>query len=291
MRRAAESVGFLTLALGLHVAVLALAGDRESGMEAAGAEGAAQISLQAADAQLVAMVERLERPPEEATAAAMPAMTAPETIQSPEIPAPAMHAPAAPEGLAMPAIPEMPERAPPLDREVTRSPPPPEDVAEAGPTQTSARPQLRPKSLAPPPKRRVEPKRAPKKVRTPSPAQRASGAGAGAHTGRTQDQEAATLSTGERQSLTARWGAQIRNSVERRKRYPAAARGVSGTVTVRLTISGSGGLQDVRLTQSSGNDALDQAALRAVHAARFPAAPTGLTQSSYSFTLPMKFSS
>jgi protein TonB len=58
-----------------------------------------------------------------------------------------------------------------------------------------------------------------------------------------------------------------------------AADGASGTVTVRLTVTRSGALADLSIAASSGNAALDEAALKAVRAAgRFPAAPEGLSQ-------------
>jgi protein TonB len=88
----------------------------------------------------------------------------------------------------------------------------------------------------------------------------------------------------------ANWGASIRARIEKRKRYPMAADGASGTVTVRLTVTRSGALAGLDIAASSGNAALDEAAIRAVRAAgRFPAAPDGLTQNSTTFTLPMRF--
>lgn len=101
---------------------------------------------------------------------------------------------------------------------------------------------------------------------------------------------AGTLSPAKLNDLKSSWGASIRSRIERRKAYPAAARGASGTVTVRLTVTRSGQLGGVSVVSSSGHPALDQAALNAVQsAATFPAAPKGLADASYTFTLPMKF--
>jgi protein TonB len=103
--------------------------------------------------------------------------------------------------------------------------------------------------------------------------------------------QAPSLSQGKLDDLTATWGASIRARIEKRKRYPSAADGASGTVTVRLTIARSGALTGLSIVGSSGNPALDEAAKKAVRSAgRFPAAPKGLPQDSYNFTLPMRFS-
>lgn len=59
---------------------------------------------------------------------------------------------------------------------------------------------------------------------------------------------------------------------------------------VRITLAASGKLVGVSVAASSGNAALDAAAVKAVQAAgKFPAAPKGLADATYSFTLPMTF--
>jgi len=99
------------------------------------------------------------------------------------------------------------------------------------------------------------------------------------------------VSTGDpaaRRAALARWGAKIRRSIERGKRYPRGARG-SGTVTVQLSVSRGGALQSVRVVASSGVAALDGAAVAAVRRARLPAAPEGLSVRGYRFNLPVAF--
>ncbi|MFP4327088.1 MAG: energy transducer TonB, partial [Paracoccaceae bacterium] len=123
-----------------------------------------------------------------------------------------------------------------------------------------------------------------------SPAQSARGEGEAGAAGSGRRAETATLSQSQRQSLTARWGGQVRAAIERRKRYPGNARGASGTVVIRITVGRDGSLRDLALARSSGSAALDDAALRAVKSARrFPPAPEGLTDPTYSFNLPMNF--
>lgn len=86
----------------------------------------------------------------------------------------------------------------------------------------------------------------------------------------------------------ARWGASIRNQVERRKRYPAGT-DANGKTVLRLTISRDGRLSGVSLISSSGSKTLDKAAIRAAQRARYPAAPKGLSAAQYSFNLPVSF--
>jgi len=102
--------------------------------------------------------------------------------------------------------------------------------------------------------------------------------------------QGATLTQARRDDLRAGWGAAIRGRVERRKTYPPDARGAAGAVTVQLTVSGTGSLLAAEVAKSSGNGALDQAALRAVQsAAPFPAAPAGLEAGDQTFMLRMSF--
>lgn len=118
----------------------------------------------------------------------------------------------------------------------------------------------------------------------------AKGNGGGEVAGTGGTAKASGLTKGQIADLKAEWGAAVRSKVERKRAYPVAAKGAAGTVKVRITLDPSGKVLAVLIVLSSGNDALDAAAIRAVKAtARFPAAPKGLSEGSYSFTLPMKF--
>ncbi|MEL7461044.1 MAG: TonB family protein [Pseudomonadota bacterium] len=91
-------------------------------------------------------------------------------------------------------------------------------------------------------------------------------------------------------SLMARWGAEIRNRVERRKSYPAAAGGASGKTVLQLSVNAGGRLTAVGVVQSSGVAAIDRAAIGAVRrAGRFPAAPGGLGPGPHAFRLSLAF--
>ncbi|HKL46572.1 MAG TPA: TonB family protein [Roseovarius sp.] len=292
MKRVGEFTVFVAIAVGAHLAVASYAPSRE-GAQAAGNEGAAAVSLQAASASVADMVERWETPPDVPAAPDVPSapqveMPAPQMPQSQADSSPVAKAPDAP-GLAMP----QPERLPDQSAMVSPAPPPEapkpepevnEDTAKLADTRPAARPK-------PPAPRKTPQKPATTSNSRSSAAQKASGQGGGADAGSTRAQRAATLSASQRQSLTAQWGAQVRRKIERGKRYPGGARGASGTVRVRITVGRDGSLRGVSLAGSSGHRALDEAALRAVRAAgHFPNAPRGLSKPTYTFTLPMRFS-
>lgn len=295
MKRAIEFSLFIGVAAGVHLALASYAPEAE-GAQAAGNEGVAVVSLQASDGAVAELVEAWDAPPQ-ALVEPVPPPPPQTTPAVPQMPqqvtslSPPVETPSAP-GLSLPS----PETVP--DQSVTADPPPPpKPELEARREELAGlRPKLRPKIQPPAAKKQPAQKTAKKVKRKPvaksSSAQKARGQGGGANAGAAQQQRAATLSASQRQSLTAQWGAQVRRKIERRKRYPVSARGAAGTVTVRITVSRGGGLQGVSLAGSSGNRALDAAALRAVRAARtFPPAPRGLSNASYTFTLPMRFSS
>lgn len=84
----------------------------------------------------------------------------------------------------------------------------------------------------------------------------------------------------------AQWGGQIMARIERSR---PRVRG-TGQVGVNLRLSPDGQLSGLSVARSSGDPALDAAALSAVRGAgRFPAAPEGLTEASYSFSVPIRF--
>ncbi|MFN3722291.1 MAG: TonB family protein [Paracoccaceae bacterium] len=301
----------VVLAIGLHVAAFSWRPD-PAGAVAAGAGGADLASLQAADATLADLVADWDRPPI-AEVAALADLAPPPMGDAPPVLAPAAEAAPvrmpSPEAMPLPQMAEAPPTAdvslPPPALPDPVAPEPelpapalpepeakPEPQAQPAPTQRpKARPATAPKpEPTPKAKTQAKPKPAAKSPSAAQPAARAAGSGGGAQAGAGGTAQAATLSKSRQNDLKASWGASIRNRVERRKSYPSAAGGASGTVTVRLSVSRAGQLGGVSVAKSSGNAALDQAALRAVQAAgRFPAAPAGLKDASYTFTLPMKF--
>jgi protein TonB len=62
-----------------------------------------------------------------------------------------------------------------------------------------------------------------------------------------------------------------------------------GTVRVSFVVSSTGAIVSARVSDSSGDARLDQAALRMVRSARVPAPPTGIGGSSHAFAVPLSF--
>ena len=189
-------------------------------------------------------------------------------------------APLPPEVVEAPE-PVLPEPSPEVTDE--REPP----VSEFAP-KTSARPVARRPENAqaqetPKPAERTQP------GSSAAPAQTAAGTGGGAQAGASGGAAAKALGKAQQAKLVSVWGGQIRARVERMKSYPAGARG-KGQVVLRITVARDGRITAARVGKSSGNAAFDRAALAAVkRAGRFPAAPKGLAEPSYSFNLPIRF--
>ncbi len=156
-------------------------------------------------------------------------------------------------------------------------------------TDRSPRPGPRPDDLAPQPSAPAATAQpaAPQQPATPAPDRTAAG------TGGDETQGAAptpapqpSLSPGQIQSLVAQWGGQIQARIARSR---PSVNG-TGRAIVRLSVAPNGRLVGLGIARSSGNSAVDQAALSAVQrAGRFPRAPRQLTDASYSFSVPLTF--
>ncbi|ATG44282.1 tonB-like protein [Phaeobacter piscinae] len=282
MKRAAELTVFAGIATVIHVALFASA--PKSGAEASGGGGDAMVSVQAASATVAEMVETWERPPQtqpQIDTALTPPQTAPTAPVVPQFEL--AQAPSAARQIAL-AKPTPDDK---LQLDATPPPPPPPPPnAEPQPD-----PDLRPRAK-PRPKQEPTPQTAQKAKQTSAgrAAQRAAGSGGSAQAGQAGRAAAATAQAGQQAKLKSIWGAKIRARVERRKRYPSGARG-NGKVIVRITVARNGQLISHRIARSSGNAALDQAALQAVaRAGKFPAAPKQLSLNQMTFNLPMTFS-
>lgn len=285
----------VAVAVALHIGLFALQPE-PAGAVSSGAGGADLVSLQAADAVLADLVAAWDAPPQ--MMADLPGdLTSPQATAAPTLSASPDPAPQAMAPMALALAPRA--EAPPGADLSLPPPPPPEPVIAQKPEpvaqpKAEAKPKPRPKDkakpAAKPPSQQATSKTPAKQSSAGQAAQKAAGAGGGAQAGDGGSAESATLSKARRTDLKAGWGATIRSRIERRKSYPSGANGASGSVTVQLTISQSGKLMAVSVAKSSGHAALDQAAVKAVRSAgKFPAAPKGLTEASYSFSLPMKF--
>ncbi|NBB97259.1 MAG: TonB family protein [Alphaproteobacteria bacterium] len=263
MRAALEYAGFGVAAVAVHLA--AFAAIAPDGMAAGGDGGAGAVTvaapLGAADPALSAMVRNWDAPVQ---VAAPPQMVAP--------PAPQTAPDALPE-LRRDSLPDLPGLVAPRG-----APAPTVDPPEL--PKLFAQPETPPKTR---PRARPDPKAKASAPASP-PAQRASGQGTAAQRG----QGAAQVQSGGGNSASAlaAWGGRIRAAVQRAQTRPGTrARGV---VRLRLAVTAGGQLAGVGITASSGNAALDQAALSAVQRARLPRAPEGV-RGTHRFNLPVGF--
>lgn len=322
MKAATEFLAFLGVASGLHL--LPWIGDASGGRDGAApltAEAPAPAPLSVASPAVAALVEAWETPPE---IAAPPALTAPrvpveatltgapDTVPQRPEPSPALlrpqatqtpraadrpmplSSPAVQNALAQPAmaIPremqtplrpstEAPPRAePPAPPTLPRSEYPvnavplPAPLSDLAP-EVSSRPTARPADLS-------QPRTAPRSVATTPPAPQTPSRRT------TPASQAAPAQAGptaaQIQAMMSEWGGGIRGAIERRIRYPRGTT-ASGQVSLRLTVSTSGQLAALALTGSSGDAALDRAAIAAVQSARLPAAPRGMPDGPQTFSL------
>jgi len=284
MRRMVEISAFLGLSAAVHAGVMAGLGDSVGGPQAQGNDGRDRVSLQAAPESLAAMVEDWTTAPE--PVARPPAPEAPQMGQ----PAPVTRPETAVPRPLQPPLPPMPQADARPDRQ-SPALPPPEPVALATPPDpppgstalaaaSSPRPVERPAGAAPQPP--------PAAASAPQPAREAAGTGGGPAQGAAPAPAATApaLSAAQSQSLMSQWGARIMARIERARPRVQA----SGQVVLSLQVARSGQLAGVSVSRSSGNPSLDAAALSAVQrAGGFPAAPDGMTEASYGFSLPIRF--
>lgn len=320
MRGSVHLILAFSIAVVVHVGAFVFWAPREAPGDA-GAGGTARLTIAASAA--AAMVEDWERAPDPLDRAVMrPAppqdLPAPDTVTRPDAAlrtaaplslsrnADADRVPTArPDAPAVLAVPVAvgPDRLrPPSDIERPAPPgltrPAPKFDARVAPAALTA-----PGTTAPPDTlrqapvevkrpRQTDPRPIPRPGRTDEPraASKAAGAGAAARAGQGQTRTTQGPAARANPALMARWGAEIRARVERRKSYPAAARGASGQTVLQLSVTSSGRLAGVGVVRSSGVAAIDRAAVGAVRrAGRFPPAPEGLNDGPHAFRLSLSF--
>lgn len=228
---------------------------------------------------------QISRPPARAVAPEVPEIAAPE---------PPADTPPPPTRPTAPARPEPPQTA-----EVTATPEPPapsavpEPPAPSLPEATIAAspvPPRRPADLKVPARSvqsRPAPEAPPNSTRNSAgqAETRAAGTGGGALAGNSGRNDTASMSGAERANLMSTWGARIAQRIQRRTVRIRA----EGTVVVALSVTSDGRLAGVSLARSSGDAAVDSAAIDAVRrAGRFPKAPRGLPPGTHNFRLPIR---
>ncbi len=172
----------------------------------------------------------------------------------------------------------------------------PEVAPETSKTKAEERNETRRETLvdvdvtaAPPERQKEEIKTSPRKTGTHPPARsptakKSTGPAKSRGTVPARRSEArVSASRGE----VSNYSALVRTRIAQKR---PTGRGIRGTVIVAFAISTSGGLRYARIDGSSGNTALDRAALAAVRrAAPFPDPPLGMSLRQLSYTLPFRF--
>lgn len=93
------------------------------------------------------------------------------------------------------------------------------------------------------------------------------------------DRTAGPISVNEVNALRSAWVGQVVAHLNRNKRVPADAAGITATARVQFTVSRSGQVGSTRLLQSSGDTALDREAVALVHRSSPMPAPPPQTNS------------
>ena len=141
----------------------------------------------------------------------------------------------------------------------------------------------------------AEPKpKKPAEKPAPKPQQQASLGNGGADNADSQAKKAAAGGKGKKSDggsgASSKYPGQVQVRVSRATRYPASAKGSKGEAYVTFTVAADGDVSRLKLSRSSGNAALDDAALASVErAAPFPPIPEDAGRSSWTFTVPVAF--
>ncbi|MFG1294696.1 energy transducer TonB [Xanthobacter variabilis] len=194
-----------------------------------------------------------------------------------------------------PDAPDEPEEEPaptePVKQEVA------EDAPELPPTPVAsevvlpaAHPEPQPKPVEMRKPEEKPPEEKPKKEAKPTRRRQAPVTSAAPRSEAAPSQRTAAPSPGisaSNSQARASWAAMISAHLNRFKRYPRGAEGVTGRPSVRFSLDGSGRVTSVSLVRSSGSSVLDDEAVATVRrASPFPAPPDGRGAS---FSVPVNF--
>ncbi|MDF3812873.1 energy transducer TonB, partial [Rhodopseudomonas sp. BAL398] len=201
-------------------------------------------------------------------------------------PEPVKPPPVEPEQIPSTPVQEKPEVEAPPEQKVQPTPPEPAKTEPTKVEPAKVEPVEPEPVVMPKPRPKREPKppsRQPPAPRTsaPPPAERHAASASLATRGET----AVAVLPSYRDRLAAH--------LQRFKRYPSGAKssGAQGTALLSFTVGRNGRVLGSRLARSSGNAALDAETLAMIRRAEpLPAFPPQMTQSSLSFTVPVRFS-
>ncbi|MBL8583635.1 MAG: TonB family protein [Rhizobiaceae bacterium] len=180
----------------------------------------------------------------------------------------------------------------------------PEEVEEVVPALMEAPlpevamavPEPRPERVEPVEEAKPEPKKEAKPTKKAAPRATKQPAPAASAPSRKSAEDAPKAASPKAQGATgksvspARWQSRVNAHLNRHKRFPRGA-STNGVVTVRFTINPSGAVQSVSVARSSGDPALDSAAVDMVNrASPVPAPPPEIAKPRMSLTVPVRFS-
>ncbi|ACA15070.1 TonB family protein [Methylobacterium sp. 4-46] len=177
----------------------------------------------------------------------------------------------------MPPEPEPAPPEPPLPPPPAEAEPPPVRESPAAPAipVRPPEPPAPPRPAPPKPPKPRPPERPRAETRPPrKPDSKPSQASMAQHRAHAGADQGANIRSGQ---AVAAYGAILKAEINRHKSYPAAARDrqASGVVMVSFAIGPSGRIASAAIGRSSGDPALDAAALQAVRAASPPPPPGG----------------
>jgi periplasmic protein TonB len=199
-----------------------------------------------------------------------------------------------------PEMMQAPVTTPDAPDKMEDAPPPPDpvkqdvaqDVPELPPTPAPSEvvlpaPQPEPKPVEKP---KPKPEEKPKKEAKPTRRKQAPVTSAAPRSDAAPSRSTAAPSPGVEASNSqarASWAAMISAHLNRFKRYPSGAEGITGRPSVRFALDGSGRVTSVSLIRSSGSSVLDDEAVATVRrASPFPSPPDGRGAS---FSVPVNF--
>ena len=231
-------------------------------------------------------VEVSEAEPERMEVAVLSAIS-PEPLEAEAI-APVIPS-AAPAETATPVQPVQQESLQPTEVTDLKVAPVPHTLSRPRPSEPTQRPRQQ-VAAAPPP--RATPKPPVQQQAQPRPSAPAGNGGQNQ-----ADTVAAKPSAGQQGNSglggdadVARYPSQVVSKLRRALRYPRGGGGAAGEVHVQFTVSSGGQPSGIRVVQSSGNAAIDQAGVDTVtRAAPFPPIPAGANRNSWAFTVPLVF--
>lgn len=318
----------LLVALALHAAVLAALLGAPAHEIGGGGENFDAISIEVVPASAiearVASAERTDSAPpaqvsanegSDAASAAMPekSETRKDSAPPPDVPRPIVDA--RPEASAAQAVPSPvqqeaaiappeivrdepalePSRAATAKTEPPPEPELPKTVVETRPVETKA-------PVVPPPRKlqmpqTTEPVEAPPVAPPPSPVPPAPAAAPGgslptaAASGQAPSHQPRAARAAASKGAVRKFGLAVQSALLSIDQAPVrkALAGRKGTVVLRFRLSPTGELDESRVLKSSGRADIDDAALRLIQRARFPAPPDGMSGTERTYDAPIRF--